>query len=246
MKNLLNEEDFSDLLISNTGDKASITNSSEKSKPNNGFNIKSFESKMIKILKEKEEASKNYERTYISITELTDCLRKCYFFRKKIIVENKWFYPYLDIINENGNFIHSYIQKIYNFEESEKTIISKKYNVKGRVDGINEKALLEIKTIDPEEFKLNPLKKEFYAQAMIGAYILNTDYQYSLECINIICVNRNLKQIKSFVFEINNNFAKYMLSRALILSNCLNKNIIPNKTEDIKKCEFCNYKKHCH
>lgn len=246
MKNLLDTKDFSDLLENNTsGNKNTTSISSKSEKIDDGFDTKLFESKMISKSREKNISLQNYERKYISISELVDCLRKCYFFRKKIIVDNNWIYPYLDLINENGNFIHEYIQKLYNFEEIEKTIISKKYNVKGRVDGINKKFLLELKTIDPEEFKSNPFKKEFYAQAMIGAYILNSEYEYNLLGITIVCINRNLKEIKKYTFKIDNNFAKYMLSRALILNNCLEKNIIPNKTEDKNKCKFCLYKKQC-
>ena len=216
-------------------------------KNSKGFNVLEFESLMRAKLIESFRNSQNYERPYISVGELYSCLRQCYYTRMKYTVnEDKLYkFSYLYLILEVGKLVHNIIQELYEFTEIEKVIISEKYKVKGRVDGIKDNYLLEIKTIDTLKFK-NTYIKEHYIQSVIYAYILNTEYKYSIDTITLIYATRDLKRIIPFDLPINNELARAALNRAPILKNALNTLKVPEPigaTKDL--CTFCLYLDHC-
>lgn len=216
-------------------------------KPSEGFDVNKFQSMMRAKLIEEYKKMQSYERPYISVTELCSCTRKCYYTRKKYPVNMKKLYSfsYLYMIQKIGNVIHDIIQELYNFSETEKTVLSERFKVKGRVDGIRDTFLCEIKSIDVDKFK-NTHVKEHYLQAVIYAYLLNTEYSYDIKTITIIYVMRNLKKIVPIDLPINNKLAESLLSKAPILKSALETNQVPDPFGATKEmCKWCLYRKQC-
>lgn len=216
-------------------------------KKSNGFNVEKFESMMRAKLIEEYKKMQSYERPYISVSELCSCIRQCYYVRMKYPVKTKKLYTfsYLYLIQKVGNVIHDIIQELYNFSEVEKTIVSERFKVKGRVDGIRDSFLFEIKSIDLEKFK-NKYIKEHYLQAIIYAYILNKEYNYKIKTITLIYVIRNLKKIVPFDLPINNELAESILNKAHILKSAIDSMHIPEPFGSTKElCKFCLYRKQC-
>jgi len=216
-------------------------------KKSDGFDVSVFEMMMRAKLIEEHKKMQSYERPYISVTELTTCIRQCYYNRKKYPVNNKQLYTfsYLYIIQKVGNVIHDVIQGLYNFSETEKTVLSERYKVKGRVDGIRDSFIFEIKSIDPEKFK-NKYVREHYMQAVIYAYILNKEYNYNIKTITIIYVMRNLKKIVPFDLPLDNKLAESLLSKAPILKSSLENNNVPDPFGATKEsCKYCLFIKQC-
>ncbi len=212
-----------------------------------GFNVSDVENLMRVKLIDNHVKMQSYERPYISVTELCTCIRSCYYVRKKyqVNLKEQFSFSYLWLIQKIGNSVHDAIQELYNFTEIEKTIVSERYKVKGRIDGIKDKYLYEIKTIDQDKFKGTYLQ-DHYDQSCIYAYILNSEYNYEIKNICLVYVLRNLKKIASFDLELNDNVAISLLENAIILKECLNKNIVPEPIgATIEKCKFCSYKKYC-
>ena len=212
-----------------------------------GFDVNKFESLMREQLVNENQKMQNYERPYISVTELFNCLRQKYYIRKKykVDIEKQFDFSYLLLINEVGNTVHSLIQKLYDHTEIEKTIISKKYNVKGRVDGIKNNFILEYKTIDEAKFEGKHIESHYF-QGLIYAYILNSEYDYKIDTITIVYITRNLKRIVPFDLPIDDNKAIQFLKVAPILKNCLDKNSVPDPlNSDEEQCKWCQYKIYC-
>jgi len=219
-----------------------------KRKPSKGFDVSRFESLMVKKLEEAHNRILNYERPYISVTELCGCLRKSYFFRLKYKETNSFVFPYLDLINYIGNKVHSYVLNLYGYDEIEKNILSEKYKVKGRCDAVsNKNILVELKTDDTNKFyKRKTYVKQHYYQSLIYSYILNTEHNYNIQTITLVYFLRNLKDAIPFDLEVDNKLAKSFLDNALLLRNCINKREIVdpiNSTEG--ECVFCPYKEIC-
>jgi hypothetical protein len=217
------------------------------SRDSEGFNVQKFETMMRTRLIDEHKKLQSYERPYISVTELCSCLRQAYYTRKRYSVNlnRKYQFSYLYLINKVGNTIHDVLQELYDFTETEKTIVSEKYKVKGRTDGIRESFLYEIKSIDVDKFK-NRYVKEHYEQALVYAYILNTEYDYNIKTITIIYVIRNLKHIIPFDIPIDNSIAESLLSRALLLKSSLDKIEVPDPIGATKEqCRYCLYKAYC-
>jgi len=212
-----------------------------------GFDINKFESLMRSKLIDEQKRLQSYERPYISVTELCQCLRKSYYNRLKYPVDlNKQYsFPYLYLINHVGNSIHSFIQSLYDFTETEKTIVSEKYGVKGRIDGLRDSFLLELKSIDKDKFK-NTYIQDHYNQAVIYSYILNSEYSYEIKTITLVYVIRNCKKIIPFDLSINDELAINFLNRALELKSCITKKIVIDPIGATKDCcTYCVYKKFC-
>ncbi len=212
-----------------------------------GFSVKKFTSMMRGKLIEEHKKLQSYERPYISVTELCDCLRKCYYVRMRYPVNlNKLYnYPYLYMIQKVGNEIHEVIQELYDFAETEKTVVSEQFKVKGRVDGIRENFLCEIKSIADDKFK-NTYIKEHYIQANIYAYILNEEYDYKLNTITMIYVMRSLKRIVAYDLSVDKKLAESVLSKAPILKSSLETSQVPDPFGATNEtCKYCLYKKRC-
>ena len=212
-----------------------------------GFDVNKFESLMREKLVADHKKIQDYERPYISVTELFTCLRQKYYVRKKykIDIKKQFDFSYLLMINEVGNTIHSLIQKLYDHTEIEKTIISKKYNVKGRVDGIKNNFILEYKTIDESKFEGNYIATHYY-QGLIYANILNSEYNYKIDTITIVYITRNLKRIIPFDLPIDDDKAIQFLKVAPIFKKCLDENKVPEPlNSDEEQCKWCQYKIYC-
>ncbi len=211
-----------------------------------GFDVSMFEQLMRDELIKEYYQSDKYVKTYISVTELISCLKKIYFQRKKykIDLQSEFRFSYLFFMKKIGNLIHKLVQQLYKFDEVEKTVISKKFNVKGRIDAIKGNTLYEIKTIDNEKFE-NKYELFHYQQGLIYAHILNNDYNYKIKNISIVYIGRNLKTIFPFNnLPLNNQVAELFLNKSFIINECLNKDIIP-KEENKNDCMFCSYKGYC-
>ena len=144
-----------------------------------------------------------------------------------------------------GNVIHDIFQELYNFTEVEKTIISEKYKVKGRIDAIQGTILYEIKSIDPDKYE-DKYQEIHYIQSNIYAHILTIEYDHKIENISLIYVLRNLKKVYVFDLEVDHELAKKYLQRAPILLKALDSNQIPEPMGATKEqCKYCSYKKYC-
>ena len=216
-------------------------------KGSDGFSVLEFESMMRSKLIEEYKTSQSYERPYISCGELYNCLRQSYYARKRyqIDITSQFRFSYLYLIQKVGNTIHEIFQNLYNFSQVEKTVVSEKYKVKGRVDAIKGSNLYEIKSIDPGKFN-GKFIKEHYFQGLIYAYILVTEYDYKIDKITIIYVLRDLKTIQAFDLDVDMSMAKQFLERAPILLSALESNIVPDAIgATSESCKWCPYKDYC-
>jgi len=216
-------------------------------KKTGGFDVEKFEVLMRSKLIDEYKRLQSYERPYISVTELYNCTRQNYYVRLRYPIDTreKFRFAYLYLIQKVGNEIHSVIQDLYDFTEIEKTIVSEHYKVKGRIDGIRESYVYDIKSIDPGKFKNEYLKEHFY-QPNIYAYILNSEYDYKIKKVTIIYVSRNLKQIIPFDVPIDDSLAKSHLSRApLLLKSISKREVIDPIGATAEHCKYCLYKKFC-
>lgn len=217
------------------------------SKDSKGFNVSRFENMMRTKLVEEYKKLQSYERPYISVTELYNCLRQSYYSRMRypVNLNDKFRFAYLYLIQRVGNEIHDVIQNLYDFSETEKTVVSERYKVKGRVDGIRESFLYEIKSIDSNKFT-GKYEPDHYIQAIIYAYILNSEYDYKIETVTIIYVLRNLKEVAAFDIKVDSKLAESFLNRALLLRSALDSIQVPEPIgATIDQCNYCSYRKAC-
>lgn len=206
------------------------------------FDIRKFESKLIEIIKK--EKNIGYNKEYLSVTELISCPRKVCFSRLNYPEDNHYIYPYLYIINSCGKLIHDIIQKNYDFDHVEKTVIDDEFKVKGRVDAVVGNNLIEIKTISTDQFdKLSTYVQEHYNQANIYAYILNKNYNMKVSIIEIIYVSRDLKGIKVIPATVNNDVGRSFMKRAEMIWECIKSKKLADGVQD--KCEFCQWNIKC-
>lgn len=212
----------------------------------NYFSVELFKANLRKRLIDEHLVYQNYERPYISISELYICLRFNYYNRKKykVDLEKKYQFALLYLINQVGNTVHDVIQNNYNFDDVEKTVVSEKYKIKGRADAVKDQTLYEIKTIDVYN---GNLKNEFVYQAMIGAFLLNEVLNYNITNITIIQVTRDLKNIYPVDLNYDSNIAIQFINRAPMLIEALKTNQIIDPIGATKdQCTWCPYKgKYC-
>jgi hypothetical protein len=212
-----------------------------------GFDTNAFEQMMRQKLIEEHKKIQTYERPYISVTELTMCLRSAYYSRMKYKVDlkKKFNFAYLYLIQRVGNEIHKIVQELYNFNESEKTVVSEVYKVKGRVDGIRESYLYELKSIDEDKFQ-SKYVEEHYQQALVYAYILNTEYDYNIKKITIVYFMRSLKKVVSFDLPLDDPLAKSLLERATVLKSSIEKSDVPDPVgANDEQCHWCLFRSYC-
>ena len=212
-----------------------------------GFDVGRFETLMRAKLVDEHIRSQGYDRPYISVTELLSCLRQKYYVRMKyeIDVEQQYGFSYLYLINQVGNTVHSLIQDLYDHTETEKTVVSEKFKVKGRVDGIRDNYLLEYKTIDESKFNGKHNKRDHH-QGIIYSHILNTEYGYKIDKITIVYIVRSLKRIVPFDLPTNPELAEKFLNRSFVLQSSLKQKVVPDIVgADVEQCKYCSYKKYC-
>jgi len=174
-------------------------------------------------------------------------MRQNYYSRSRysIDLEKQFKFSWLYLFQRVGDEIHAIIQDVYDFHEVEKTIVSEKFKVKGRLDGIREGFLYEIKSVDPDKFEYE-YQKEHYFQANIYAHILNTEYNYKIHTIIILYVFRNLRTIVPFDLPVDDSLAKSFLKRSSILKQALDSKKVPDPIgSNISHCQWCSYKKYC-
>lgn len=219
-----------------------------KFKDSEGFDVSAFEAMMRAKLIDNHKKMQSYERPYISVTELCSCLRQAYYSRSKYPIDLKkmFQFSYLYMIQEVGNMIHSIILGLYNFTETEKTIVSEKYKVKGRIDGLRDRFLHEIKSIDENKFK-GTFLDDHYDQAACYAHILNTEYDgYDIDTIVLTYVMRNCKRIVPFDVPVKPKLAESLLKRApILLSSLKSKNAPDPLGAKMDHCKYCLYRKYC-
>ena len=214
-----------------------------------GFDVDKFENMMRSRLIDDYKKLQSYERPYISVTELFYCLRKSYYNRLKYTTDLKkqFNFAYLDLINRVGNTIHDYVQEIYNFTETEKTVVTDKYRVKGRVDAIYDKFLYEFKTMDEKKFTGTYIK-EHYFQPIIYSYILNSEYNYNIQTITLVYFFRDNLKRKPYSIDlpIDDRIAIGFLDQASLLHNCISSKEVPEPmNSNQEQCHWCPYKIYC-
>jgi len=219
----------------------------KKVKKSKGFNVKEFEDSMRSRLIKDFKKMQSYERPYISVGELYTCMRQNFYSRSRyaIDIEKQFRFAWLYMFQRVGDELHAVVQDVYNFDETEKTIVSEKYKVKGRLDGIREGFLFEIKSVDPDKFEYE-YQKEHYFQANIYAHILNTEYDYKIHTVVILYVFRNLREIVPFDLPVDASLATSFLKRSPILKNALDRKVVPDPIgSNVSHCQWCSYKKYC-
>ncbi len=212
-----------------------------------GFDVSKFELLMRSKLIDEYKKIQSYKRPYISVTELISCIRSCYYSRLKYPVDLKkqYQFTYLYMINKIGTVVHNLIQELYDFSEVEKTLISEKFRVKGRLDAIKENVIIELKTIDSNKFN-NKYIDRHYHQGVIYAYILNKEYNYNIDTITIAYITRDLKRIIPFDLNTNDKLALSFLNRSNILLSHISAKTVPDPIGSTKEdCKWCSYKKFC-
>lgn len=210
----------------------------------NGFDVSRLETLMRMKLVDEHKKAQSYERPYISVSELIGCIRKTYYSRIKIPIDiNKLYdFSYLYLYNKIGEKIHQTIQELYDFTDIEKTIISEKFKVKGRVDAIKDNCLVEIKSIDDKKIKDTYIQSHYH-QGLIYAYILNTEYNYVINTITIVYIVRNLKKIIPFDVPYDQALAnKFINNSSKILLSLSSKKAPDPINSDLEQCKYCPYK----
>lgn len=218
-----------------------------KKQTTQGFDEDKFQTLMREELIKGFHRSKKYRKKYISVSELLMCPKKVFYNRKNytIDLQEEFRFANLYLIRNVGNTVHNSIQKLYKFDECEKTVISEKFNVKGRIDALLDKSIIEFKTTDKEEYKETYDKKHYY-QGIIYAYLLCNDYGHEITNISIVYIFRDLKTIKVHNLPYDPVLAKSFLDRSLIITDCLKNNTIPSITNiPEEECQWCSYKKYC-
>lgn len=217
----------------------------KKKYPTEGFNVRLLEEQLIKKMVENHKRLQSYERPYVSVSEILNCLRACYYFRKKYSIDlNKKFnYPYLYIRRKVGDAVHEAIQEVYNFEEVEKTVISEKFHVKGRLDGLSDIYVIDFK---PSAEMRTEVDSKHYDQGNIYSTILNTEYGYSIEKIVIVYYILDFKDMQVFVDRIDLKRGLGFLNRGKLLKEHLdNSTLIDPIGATEKECGYCPYIKYC-
>lgn len=214
-----------------------------------GFDAEKFENLMRSRLIDDYKKMQSYERPYISVTELFYCIRKSYYARLKYKTDLKkqFNFAYLDLINRIGNTVHEYVQEIYNFAETEKTVVSEKYKTKGRIDAINDIFLYEFKTLDEKKFTGIYIKEHYY-QAIIYAYILNSEYNYNIKHVTLVYFFRDNLKRKPYSIDlpIDDKISIQFLENSLLLHDCISKKIVPEPiNSDNEQCRWCSYIDYC-
>jgi len=214
-----------------------------------GFDVTRFENLMRSKLIDEYKKMQSYERPYISVTELFSCMRSNYYARLKYQVDIKdlFKFAYLKMIQEVGNTIHTVVQTVYDFTEVEKTIISEKYGVKGRVDGLKENYLYEIKTLDEDKFN-GEFRINDFQQGNIYSFILNNEYNFKIDTIVLLYFFRSSLKKRPAVFELklNPKEAEFYLSKGKALLNYIQRKEVPDIIgADEEQCKYCLFKKFC-
>jgi len=211
-----------------------------------GFNSDKLMALMrAEIVKNGERYKKFRSKEYLSVTEIIGCPRMSYYSRKNF-TEDKFIYPNLLWIQEVGKTIHKTIQKVYPFDKCEETLISKKFGVKGKYDGIENSSLVELKSLDRAKYTGTYIKDHLY-QGVIYVYIMNHEYGYKIDNISIVYIMRDLKDKKPPTFNLkpNDALAEKFLNRALLIHKCLAQNKVPPVNKSEMSCQWCPYKKQC-
>ena len=212
-----------------------------------GFNVKLFEGKMREHLINGFKSYQNYERPYVSVGEVVGCGRSAYFNRKKYVVDpsQMFRFPYLYLFQERGIALHKAVQRIYGLQLVDNTFISKKFKVKGKIDGALQSYLYEIKVVDPDKF--NGIRQADFEQANLYAFIANSEHGYKFTTITLVYVIGNLRQIIPYDIPIDMNRANTLIRKATILHSCLQENKVPgeNMCKRGEDCTWCLYKKYC-
>ena len=218
-----------------------------KGNQSKSFDVIKFETLMRSKLIEEYKTRQSYERPYISVSELYVCMRQNYYVRKRyqVDVKKQFNFSYLYMIQKVGNVLHEIFQDLYNFDEVEKSVVSERFKVKGRLDAVKGNVIYEIKSIDPAKFKGSYIKEHLF-QGIIYAYILITEYDYDIDNVTIVYVLRDLKTIQAFDVKIDMKLAESFLTRAPILLSALESNTVPEPIGATKdQCRWCPYKRFC-
>lgn len=219
-------------------------------KSSKGFNVERYKSLMRSKLIDDYKKSQSYERPYIGVLELvSSCVRKTFYERSKYPVDSKqlFTFPYLFLIQRVGDSVHDSILSVYDFGEINKTIVSEKYRVKGKADALKENVVYELKTIDYDKFTNNYLVVHYY-QGLIYAYILNTEYNYSIDTVTLVYQFRDKLKYDPIPFDVPVDFklAESLLERANVIHNSLTRKEVPDVIgSDEEQCKYCLYKKNC-
>jgi len=195
----------------------------------------------------------SYQKENLSVTDLVNCIRMVYFDFVNTERKRNYIYPYEEIVTEVGNTIHSIIQKrIPCIDKEEKIKITDvfAFPISFRMDiHLNDKTLIEIKTIDALPDKPKP---EHMKQAIMYAYFLNRFKNYNIDLVQLLYVSRGKIDIKVFDIPITTQLLDKVDISIKEYINDLKRHIdmnvpppLTNKYIDKNKCFFCDYSYIC-
>lgn len=126
----------------------------------------------------------------------------------------------------------------------ETKLLCPKYNVVFLCDGIikykGEYYILEIKTETSRKFQTRfTVAHEHMNQAQAYSVFLG------LNKVLFLYVCRDNLDMKSFIYEPSEEEKAELLNKITICETCVKNNILPEKTNDISVCTYCQYKNRC-
>jgi hypothetical protein len=148
-----------------------------------------------------------------------------------------------------GQAIHNVVQKAYDFDDINVTMISDKYKLKGKADAVKYPILYEFKTVDEAKFQSFNIEhvKQAYVYAQLSKEVLGKE-------IKIVCLvyffRDNIRKTPfcyDFVFDDKaEKIAKDLIIKSLIVRNAIDSKVVPSTNgASEEECKWCQFKNYC-
>lgn len=181
---------------------------------------------------------------YLRPSEISECEYKIFFFKTQAEKDSSFDvkYPYSMMMRDTGTFLHAYIQLLYKFDKTEVPFYDEEYKVKGRIDGIIDNTIIEIKTVKSFDYQQSHVN-----QALLYSYFLNKTGEYDIKDFEIVMLNRNLKEFqvnKYYLSDLDDDLNGLLEKIKKLNYSIENKNSFLLK-KDKNSCIFCQFKNIC-
>jgi CRISPR/Cas system-associated exonuclease Cas4 (RecB family) len=185
----------------------------------------------------------------IHASSLAKCPREIYY--SIMLEKEKEFEPRVLRIFEMGDAFHQRMMRLL-FRIPDIRIIASEIPIpknellKGTCDAIvsidGENYVIDFKSINDYGFQmLTEPKKDHLIQLLIYLYF------FRIEKGIILYENKDTQELKEFVINIaeHQDLLNQSLAKAQYLSNCIAQKILPEKTTEVWRCEYCAFKEEC-
>lgn len=187
------------------------------------------------------------ERAYFYVSDVGKCPRALYFHFKDVSQEEPD--PRILRVFDEGDYTHRRLMGVlFSLGVVQAVEISTPPNdlVHGRADGIitleNRAYVLEIKSSAGFKFrKLEKPRSRHRKQTQLYMHYLKVPRAV------LLYENKNTQHLKEFRLEYDEELAGDLLDKFRFLKDQIEKDIVPEKPEEIKKwqCRHCAYRTHC-